>query len=402
MKNIFSILFLFVLSIGVGAYFQLEPTFLNFTLISLASVGLSFLMPKGVLSETISVAAAADPFTNAVVAKYTEDISVPGFFRSFFPTKFSNTKQITFAIKRSGEKVAVDILRGTSPDLSQKNRSSINTFVPPFFAGAVLVNLLDGYDTAWDSLNPELLGDLAVRSAEELIDKKKTIERAMELQCGDIFTKGYITLNGGDVIDFKRKASSMPTILSGAYWSVATVDPMAVIEQGGKFIREVGKAQGGIYNVILGEKAFNTMQNNPIFKSKYDILHQKNGEIGMPVAFAGATSRGYIAGASYIYNFWTYPEVYENTSGDMVPYMPTTDIIVLPTQTQFNYVFAQVPMLRPGMTGGSIMRKLGQGEFYFKEYVDPRNDNHVQEIRMAGSPVPTAIDQIFSTQVVAA
>jgi hypothetical protein len=403
MKNLFSILFLVALFVGVGAYFQIEPTFLNFVLVSVGAVGLSFLMPKGVLMETISAAAARDPFTDAVVAKYSENVSVPGFFRSFFPSKFSNTKQITFAIKRAGEQVAVDILRGTSPDLSKKRRSSISTFVPPYYAGAVMVNELDGYDTAWASLNPELLGDLAMRSAEELEEERKTIERALELQCAEILLKGYVTLANGDNIDFKRSSASMPTISSGAYWTVNTVDPMAILSTAGKFLREKGKAQGGTYNVIMGGKALNAMLNNPIFQAKYDVKDITLGEIREPQRVStGASLHGRVTSGSYIFNVWTYSEVYEDVNGNMVNYLPETDIIVLPTEANFEYVFAAVPMLPSGIAPGLVpMRRLGGGEFWFKEYVDPRNDNHVQEIRTAGCPLPVAIDQIFSTKVVA-
>lgn len=359
----------------------------------------AFAMPRGVVAE-ISLAAARDPFTNAVVARYSEDISVPGFFRSFFRNVFSPTKQVTFAVKRSGEKVAVDILRGTGPKLTSKTRSTINTLTPPYFAYAHNVNELDIYDTAWSTLNPEALGQLAALSAEQLIENRKLIERRYELQCREVLISGIVTLNSGDNIDYKREAASMPTTSSGDYWTVDTVDPMVLIEQGGKFIREVGKAQGGIYNVVIGAQAWAALESNPIFQKKYDIRHIMIGDIGMPQANGtGATYRGQVAGASYIYNLWTYPEVYEAENGDIVPYMPEDMIIVLPTATQFEMSFAQVPMLQG--VNGNFVQPMGDGQFWFKEYLDPKHDNHVQEIRSAGIPIPTAIDTIFSVKVVA-
>ena len=363
----------------------------------------AFVAPKGVLME-ITLAAARDPFTNAVVARYAEDISVPGFFRSFFRNTFSNTKQVSFAVKRSGEKVAVDILRGTGAKLTSKTRSTINTLIPPYFAYAHNVNELDGYDTAWATLNPEALGQVAILSAEQLVENRKLIERRYELQCREVLISGIVTLSSGDNIDFKRKAESMPSTQVGEYWTVTTVDPMVIIDAGGKFIREVGKAQSGVYNVIIGSRAWSALTANPKFQAKLDSINMFTGSVNMPIANGtGATFNGQVSGASYKYNLWTYPEVYEASNGDMVAYMPEDMIVVLPEMTNFEMAFAQVPMLAPMLAGSnaSSVQPMGDGQFWFKEYIDPKADNHVQEIRSAGIPIPTAIDQIYTRKVIA-
>jgi len=347
----------------------------------------------------ITLDQARGAFTNAVIAVYKENVTPTSFLRSFFPSVFSPTKYISFDVKRANEKVAVDILKGTGSNLNKKSRSTIKTLEPPQYAESFNVNELDVYDTAFGTLNPTLIAQVATEAAETLVELTNKIERAYEKQCADVLKTGVITLASGDNIDFKRKADSMVDLGAGAYWTVSTVDPMTTLATAGKFIREKGKAQGGSYNVIMGEHALNAMLNNPIFQNKYGSLKDiKLGEINIPQKNAtGASLHGFVTAGAYTYNVWTYPEGYENASGAFIPYITTTDIIVLPSVTNFKLAYSLVPQI-PGM---SPLQSTGNGSYVMNEYVDPKNRNHVQEMLSAGAAVPVAIDTIWTGKVVA-
>ena len=364
-------------------------------------IGLSFAIPQmsGVAFDTIGLDAARGALTNAIVAIYTETTTVSSFLRSFFPASFSPTKLISFEVKRVTEKIAVDILRGTGTNLNKKSRSTLKTMEPPLYGEGFNVNELDVYDSAFGTLDPALMAQLAVQSAEELIDIRNMIERSYEKQCADVLNSGVITLSSGDNIDFKRKAGSMVDGGAGTYWTVATVDPMVALQASAQFIREEGKVQGGIYNVIMGGSALNAMLNNPKFQAKYDLKEVKLGEIHEPQRMStGGTLHGRVSAGSYMFNIWTYPEGYRNASNVFTKYIPDTDFITLPEVTNFKTSHALVPQL-PGMTP---MRQTEGGAYVFNEYVDMKNRNHTQEILSAGVALPLAIDTIYTQKVTAA
>ena len=401
MKKLFSLLFA-VLAISLIATVSFGGPVGIFEM-SIAGGGLlavSMFLPKleGSLFETIGLDAARGAFTNAVVAVYRETIEPMSFLRSFFPSTYSRTKLISMDIKRGTEKVAVDILRGTGSNLNTKSRSTLKTLEPPLYAEAHNVNELDVYDTAFGTLDPALMAQLATDSAETLAELRNKIERAKEKQCADVLKSGVITLVSGDNIDFKRKAESMVDGGSGTYWTVNTVDPVVALQAGGDFIRQKGKAQGGVYNVIMGASAFNAMINNTIFKAKYDLKNIDLGAIQMPQRNAvGGTLNGQVSAGSYKFNVWTYAEGYEDSNGDFVKYIDDTDIIILPEVTKFKFAHGLVPQL-PGM---APLNNMDSGVYLMNEYVDPKNRNHVQEILSAGVALPVAIDQIYTQKVTA-
>lgn len=405
MKNLLSLFRAFVIVTMIAtALFSSEGNIDTLTAFELVGTGvvlfaLSFAIPKmsGVAFDTIGLDAARGAFTNAVVAVYRERISPSSFLRSFFPSTFSPTRFISFEVRRGTEKIAVDILRGTGSNLNKKSRSTLKTLEPPLYAESHNVNELAVYDTAFGTLDPTLIAQLATEAAEELTIMQDKIERAYEKQAADVFNTGIIQLVNGDNIDFKRKAGSFND-LTGAYWTDDTIDPMIELDRGAAFIREEGKAQGGVYNVIMGTSAFNAMVNNPIFQAKYDIKNITLGEIHEPQRVSiGASVHGKVSSGAYTYIIWTYIEGYRNSAGTFVKYIPNTDFIMLPQVTDFKTTHALVPQL-PGMTPTN---SLSGGVYVMHEYVDVQKRNHTQEILSAGAVLPLAIDTIYTSKVTA-
>jgi hypothetical protein len=400
MKNLLS---LFIgLAIVTMALTAFAPELIGTSGFALAMGGvvlLSVASPKlsGInLYETIGLDAARGAFTNAVVTVYREKTTATSFLRSFFPNVFSRTKLVSFDVRRGTEKIAVDILRGTGSNLNKKTRSSLKTIEPPLYAEGFNVNELDLYDTAFGTLDPSVMASVALEAADTLDECRMKIERSKEKQCADILNSGIITLESGDNLDFKRKAESLVDGGSGTYWTVATVDPDVIMQAAGDFLRQKGKMQGNVINVIMGVSAYNAFTNNPIRQNKLDIRRADFGMLNMPQRNSiGGSYHGQVSAGSYVFNIWTYNEGYENASGTFVKYVEDTDCIFLPEKPNFKFAHAIVPQL-PGM---APMATTEGGEYYFNEYVDVKNRNHVQEILSAAVAIPTAVDQIYTAKV---
>ena len=405
MKKIFSILLAVavVCTVSLSLFETNDLTPLKVVGVTLAIGGLSFVASKtnlqGVLQTTVSLDDARGIFTNTVVAVYSERTQVTSFLRSFFPAKYSPTRLVTIAVKRGTEKVAVDVLRGTGANSVKKTKDSMKTLEPPLYALKSNVNELDVYDVAFATLDPGVMAQMATQQAEILMDMTDQIERAYEKQCADILQSGVIQLVNHDNIIFPRKSTSMVDLGAGNYWTTGTVDPMLALENAGKFLREVGKSQGGRYNVIMGSEALNAMLNNPKFQDKYGSLKDITlGEIREPQRNAtGGTLHGRVTAGAYTFIVWTYPEGYEDANGDFQYYIDPKNVVVLPEVTNFVTAFGLVPQL-PGDSANTTTQG---GQYVLREYIDNNHSNHVQEIKSAGVPIPVAIDRIYTFQAVA-
>jgi len=353
---------------------------------------------KGVAFTAVSVNEARGILTNAIVKVYSESVNVPSFLRSFFPPLYSKTRFVSIEVERDTETIAVDVLRGTGTNLNKKTRSTQKTIEPPLYNEGSNINELDIYDVAFGTMDVSMMANLASEQARVLIKKRNKIERAYEKQCADVLQSGILTLNSQDNIDFKRKAGSMVDGGAPTYWTVGTVDPMTILENGAKFIREEGKAQGGVYNVIMGGKAYNAMVNNETFQAKYDLRQVTLGEIREPQRMAtGGTLHGRVSAGSYMFNVWTYPEGYRDEAGVFNYYIEQENIIILPEVTNFATAYALVPQL-PGDNANTTS---DGGAYVLREYVDVKHQNHTQELLSAGVVWPVAIDTMFTAKVVA-
>jgi len=351
----------------------------------------------------ISTAAARGIFTKKLIAVYKERTVPTGFLRSFFQTKESNTKQISIEVQRGTEKIAVDVERGTEGNRNQFSKSSEKIFVPPFYHEYFDAVELDFYDRLFtqdgtvDEVTFNQWLDTVVEKLGMLQDK---IERAYEVQCKQVLEDGIVTLTNGDNIDFKRKAGSLVAYSAGRDWSIGTVDPRVTLEDAGNFIRKEGKAAGDVYNAILGSEVYNALINNPIFQDQADNRRISLDEIRMPQrSSTGATLHGQVSAGSYKFNIWTYPQFYDDDSGDGNPYIDPKKIIVLPEMPKFVLGFAAVPQLigAKADVGAGIAGK--RGAFLIGEHLDQRNTAHIIDIKSAGVAIPVSIDMIYTEDV---
>lgn len=330
-------------------------------------------------------------FTKKLIAVYKEKNTPTEFLRSFFTPEESMTKEISIAVKRGTESVAVDVKRHSDGNLLTFNKSTEKIWVPPYYDQYLVANDHRLYDAVIGSGSAPAFAQLAAELAEDLVDLKSTIERAYEKQCAEVLTTGIVTLANGDNIDFKRKAGSLVDLGAGNYWTTGTVDPRTALKAAGTFLRKEGKAAGGVFNAIVGSDVLNIMLNNDTFKAAQDLRRIDIGTIAMPQRNAvGAALHGQVSAGSYLFNIWTYEQYYTDSAGVQQEYMDPTKVVVIPESPNFKLGFGAVPQL---IENGNIAQK---GAYLVQEFMDQRRTAHEIHIKSAGVAIPVAVDQIYT------
>lgn len=346
-------------------------------------------------------------FTNAYMEKYKELVPAPSFLKSFFTPKVYSTKTVSIEVQRGTERIAVDVIRGTSGTRNTFSLSTEKQFMPPLYNENFDATSLDRYDVLFGAnptMVPETIGYLAEDVAEKLAALTAKIERAKELQCAQVFETGIVTLKNGDNIDFKRKAASLVDLTgAGGYWTTTTTDIDAQLSAAGNFIRQTGKNASGELNLVMSDAAFALLKKTDWFKNTADYRRAELMSLTMPQKNStGGVYHGTVSGGSYIVHLWTYNEVYENASGVVTSYMNTKKAFIVPvTGTRFNMVHAGVPAIITDITKVQFNQYIAQqaGETWVNNYIDPMAKAHIFEVLSAPLAVPVTVDMIYTMQV---
>ena len=404
MKNLFKLaLFALLATAGCMVSASVVAPILELSIPSVAigigalAVVASLGMPKTAMFEVIPGIQSMKLFTQKLVSVYQEDIPVKGFLRSFFKADFSMTKFVSIAVRRGTELVASDVLRYSDGNRNKFTKASLKTFLPPYFhefLDASDHHLYDAMITAISNNDLTFFAQMTREMAKDFVELRKKIERAVELQCAQIFQTGIITLNSGDNIDFKRKGASINAYSAPNNFADNAVDPSEVILEGCNFLRQTGKANGAIFNLILGESALPALLNNAIIQSRNDIKNMNLDQIYAPEMMPeGMALHGVLSCGSYMVRLWTYPETYETSPGTSVNYIDAKQIILLPLNPDFTLAYAAVPQL---IKEGRIPQT---GEYLIQEEFKDIEGIHRLHIKSAPIAIPTAIDQIWNAQV---
>lgn len=358
----------------------------------------------------IPIVDARSVFTKQLIASWNEmlDIVPTGFLRSFFTKKTSTTKEISVEVIRGTEKIAVDVHRGDNGNRNTISHMSERIFVPPYYNEYVDATELDGYDLLFGANATNASERTVQRVTTSALDKlrllKDKIERSYELQAAQVFETGIVQLTSGDNINYNRKAASMVAVPAGQYWTVATQDPKVHLQAGAKWLRQIGKAGDGTFNLIMGDSAAAAFFTNPFIVND-DIKDVALSDLKMPQASAeGGVYHGMISAGPYKFHIWSYPQYYENASNVSTPYITDSQIYILPlTSGRFNFGFASVPILIRDVRSAEYPEIIGQMEadFVVNNYIDPFKKKHIFEVLSAGLAVPVSIDRIYSSKVTA-
>ena len=153
----------------------------------------------------------------------------------------------------------------------------------------------------------------------------------------------------------------------------------------------------------MGELALDAFLNNAAVKERADIRNFKLDDISGPERDAlGGALHGRVSIGSWKADIWTYPE-FRDVNGVSTPYIDDKEVIVIPMKPRFKLAFASVPKIMRDTQNAEFPEFITQvkAAFVIGNYVDQRNDKHVFDIKSAGLPIPTAVDQIHTTKVLA-
>ena len=355
----------------------------------------------------IPIQQARGIFTQATLAKYKESIKAPTFLSSFFKVKTTTAKYISIEVQRGTEKIAVDVLRGTSGNRNMFSKSTEKQYMPPFYNENFDATALDFYDLLFgENLNPtrSVIGGLAAGVAEKLGELRLKIERAKELMASQVLETGVVTLVNGDDIDFKRKATSMKDN-SGTPWSTVTTDIESHLIAAGDFLRTYGKNTSKVLNMIVSGTVLVDLKKSDYFQDNANFQQVRLVDVNLPQADSrGAAYHGRIAAGAYLVNIWSYDEMYTNASGTATRYTDAKKVIILPSEgTQFYFSHAGVPAIIVDKSNAEFPAYIKQvaNEYVINNYIDNQRKSHTFELMSAPLPVPVTVDMMYTMKVLA-
>lgn len=354
-----------------------------------------------------NVTQAPGLFTRAIQEIYRERVEVPSFFASFFTETETDAKDVSIEVRRANEKVAVDVIRGTNGNRNQVTRSTFKMFTPPLYHELFDVTTLQVYDRKFGTQETDAntVADIVNEAATEAALMVDKIERAYEVQRAQVFETGIVQLQNSINIDFKRKAASIvdTNAVGGGYWDAGTTNIKQDLVDGAEFLRKTGKAQGGIFNVIMGGEALNAFLSAQETLDQADTRYMKRMDIEMPQnAPNGGVFHGQYSSGSYKFNIWTYPE-FRDVAGIPTPYWPSKKVLMLPVGgTRFSMNFAGTPAIF--QTQSELFPRMVlpmRGKFNVYNFVDPQRFSHDMGVMSAAIAVPVSIDMIYTMTVLA-
>lgn len=346
---------------------------------------------------TISTTDAQGLYTKKIIEVYRERSLPTAFLRSFFPTVESPTLELSIEVQRGFEKIAVDVVRGTDGNRNQWTQSSEKIFIPPFYREYFDATHLALYDRLYGAteINDAVFAAYLNNVVDKIMELQDKIERSYEVQCAQVLETGIVVLNAATNIDFKRKTASKVDKGAGNYWATGSVDPFADLEAGCNFLRQTGKAAGGVFNAILGSTALAHLLANTTFQTRQNLFNMSLDAVAAPQRNSvGASLHGRITCGPYQVNLWSYPQYYDNASGTSTAYVNAKKVTLIPENPRFKLGFAAVPQLI------TPEQPVQAGAYKIDEYVDERNASRIIDVKSAGVAIPVAVDQIYTVQVV--
>lgn len=356
---------------------------------------------------SIALEQHAAEFTQAVIDVYKEEMPSASFLRSFFTPKTTNSKFVDIWVMRGTEKIAVDVNRGGDGKRNQFAKESQKTFLAPFYDEYFDATGLDTYDNMVNMGAPaELVGSTVRDIGEKLQALRAKILRAKELQAAQVFETGIVTLNSGDNIDFKRKATSkVDADTLGDYWTVAAADIEGDIIKAGNFLRQTGKSNTKEMNMICSGATWTALKASNYFTTKANHNQVKLIDVNMPIAdTSGAAYNGQISAGSFIVNVWTYDETYETDAGVDTRYLDESQTIFLPvTGTRFVMAHAGLPKIINDPTRAEFNEYITNvaSEFGVYSNIDKKRFAHYFGVMSAPVAVPVTVDRIYTLQTLA-
>lgn len=344
----------------------------------------------------------------AMLAAFKQKIGAFMFLSSFFQTPPSNivrARTVRIDVKRNGEKIAVDIVRGTGGRNNINKRFTSKEYAPPVYDEYTHLyeeELNDRQLGEDEYQTPEYMAGVVARVTDDQSEIHDMVLRAIEYQASQVMFNGTITLQNNESLDFKQKATHQ--IIVGTTWANVAADALGDLQGACTVVRKDGKVNCDI--AIMGETAIGHFLNNTAVKAILDNRRMERGQIVEPrFNTEGATFHGTISAGDYTLELWAYPQFYEvpegyglANEGTLQPYVPADKVCVISSKTRFDLVFAGIPQLvnrvSPELAGMGItgVPQNVAGDFQPYAFTDDKKTCLEVGVRSAPLCIPTQID----------
>jgi hypothetical protein len=358
--------------------------------------------------STVPANMALGNFTQQMVTTYKQIPKPSNFLEKFFPTPesaISSTRYINWAIRREGEPVAVDVLRGTEGNRNVFALTTDKIIDPPFFKERFDMTQTDLYYRAWNSqlVDASVMADYMSWVLDHTMSMTNKIKRSVELQRANILTNGQFTLSNGDTVNFFRKSASMVTAPI-AWSSAATALPLNDLENACLFLRKVGMSAGGNFIAIMSEESFGYFLSTDQVLNRAQKYYLKLTDLAAPFRDAdGSAYQGRYSAGSFTVDVFTYPQFYAPAGAALdgsasVSFVPANKVFVIPENPNFITAYGAVPFLpKKGTSPLDIqIPQIMRGQYLLGDYMDERNTTWDMTVSSAPVPLPTAVDQMYT------
>ena len=328
------------------------------------------------------------------------------FLSSMFRSPDSNKKdtvEIVVDIKRNGERIAIDVVRGTGGRNNVNKRFTTKTYTPPTYNEFGNYNENERLQRALGKTeyDENTMADVIAAITDDQVDLQDTILRAIEKQAADAFFTGTVVLINHDTLDFKQKGTHQ--ITPSPVWSNASGVPLDDLQGGATFNRKDG--QTTTKDFIMGENCWKVLKNNAQFKEFADFRRVDQINVRPPVMNSdGANFHGTLTIGEYVINLWTYPQFYFvptgfglANEGTLVPYIPTNKGWLGTIGARFDLYFAGIAKLVPAdprlvAFGIQQIPQTMKGDFHTYGFTDIPGKNVIYGVESAPLCVPTDLD----------
>ena len=345
-------------------------------------------------------------FSTTMLKSYTELIPSPNFLSSFYTVKTSSAKQIGVEIERGNEMIAVQSLRGTNGNLNTSSLWAGKYFLPPFYNEFGNATALDRYDRTpfvGTDFTPETIGLFGTDVAKMQLKNRAKIERAKELMCAGVFQTGVVDIKNGDNIDYGRKATSMVDLGAAGYWGNTDAAIEAQLIAGAEFIRREGKNGTPEFNLVLSGAAYTALKGSDYFAKYANFQNVQLIDVKQPQAKAfSAAYHGRITAGAYLFNIWSYDEIYQDSDEVYHRYLDQDTAFMTPVSgTRFELSHAGVPAIMRDKSKAEFGKYIAQvaGEYWMYDRVDEANFAHEFGVMSAPLAIPVTVDMIYTMTV---
>jgi len=353
------------------------------------------------------------------------------FLMNMFRFVYKPTLYLSWQTRRFTEILATSVIRGTNGNRIKATGFTQKVELPPFFHLYFNMMQLEGFNAAFGTQNPTegAFYDLMDEASFMYNEMKKMINRAKELMASQILQTGIVLDATTGNINFDRNPSSIMDLGSGGYWDGSiSQNPFATGETMCTFLRQYGKVGGNRFRWLMGASAYRNFLLQTAVLSRAQKLWNVLTALEYPeLKDDGSVYMGNISCGPYSVDIFTYPQYYTSsteaqelvtvqaiagqttsaaTSNTSTPYIADYNTVMVPEKMQQIHGCALVPALPKQIANdGDMTGEMGLiegGKFFAYDYQDVKLTAWENNLKAAGMPILTRVDEVVTAKVCSA